>query len=68
MNATSAELVNRNWTAVELLKLPAHERDAILAAAAARALNDYASDEALTGFDAFGEADLHGHSSDSEPR
>jgi hypothetical protein len=50
------------WVAAELRKLPAAERDAILAAAAARAETEYRTDPQLTGFEAFGEGDLHGHS------
>jgi hypothetical protein len=47
--------------------LPAEERDAILAAAAALAEEDYRAPE-LTEFEAFGEEDLHGDSSSSQPR
>ena len=56
------------WTAAELRKLPAAQRDAILAAAAALAEADYRDDPALTAFEAFGEGDLHGDSSSAEPR
>jgi hypothetical protein len=50
------------WKASELRKLPAAERDAILAAAAAQAENEYRSNTQLTDFEAFGEDDLHGKS------
>lgn len=58
----------RRWTAAELRRLPADERDAILAAAAALAADEYRNDAALTAFEAFGEGDLHVHSSDAQPR
>jgi hypothetical protein len=56
------------WTAEELRKLPARERDGILLAAAKRAETDYLEDHDLTDFDAFGEEDLHGDGSGAEPR
>jgi len=52
----------------ELRRLPADERDAILAAAAALAADEYRNDAALTAFEAFGEGDLHVNSSDTQPR
>lgn len=55
------------WTAAELRRLPAVDRDAILAAAAEVAADEY-QDPELTAFEAFGEKDLHVHSSDTEPR
>jgi len=58
----------RRWTAAELRRLPAVERDAILAAAAALAADEYRKDAALTAFEAFGEGDLHVHTSDTRPR
>ena len=56
------------WTAAELRRLPADERDAILAAAAALAADEYRNDPALTAFEAFGKGDLYVHSSDAQPR
>ena len=53
MGSTSLKL-GRNWTASELRKLPAHERDAILEAAAALAEADYRNNPDLTAFEAFG--------------
>jgi hypothetical protein len=50
------------WTARELRKLPPSERDAVLAAAAALAENEYRTNAQLTDFEAFGEDDLHGQS------
>ena len=58
----------RRWTASELRKLPAHERDAILEAAAALAETEYRNNPELTAFEAFGKDDLHGESSNTEPR
>lgn len=58
----------RRWTARELRKLPAHERDAILEAAAALAESEYRNNPELTAFEAFGKEDLHGESSNTEPR
>jgi hypothetical protein len=58
----------RCWTAAELRRLPADQRDAILAAAAAQAAEEYRNDVGLTAFEAFGEGDLHVHSSDAQPR
>ena len=67
----SAKLLNPNgkaWTVTELRKLPPHERDAILEAAAALAAAEYRTNVALTAFEAFGEGDLHGDSSNTETR
>jgi hypothetical protein len=58
----------KRWTAAELRKLPAHERDAILEAAALQAEPLYRTDPDLTGFEAFGKDDLHGDSSTTETR
>jgi hypothetical protein len=55
-------------TARELRKMAAHERDAILQAAAQAAESEYRRNPELTAFEAFGEGDLHGDSSDSETR
>lgn len=67
MPASSVDTA-RCWTAAELRQLPAEQRDAILVAAAAAAADEYRKDAALTAFDAFGEGDLHVHSSDTQPR
>jgi acyl-CoA reductase-like NAD-dependent aldehyde dehydrogenase len=58
----------RRWTAAELRKLPARERDAILRAAAALAEQEYCHDAELTAFEAFGKDDLHGESASAETR
>jgi len=52
-------------TAGELRKMPRAERQAVLAAAAALAEEDYCNDKELTGFDAFREEELDGEESDS---
>ena len=52
----------------ELRKLPRHERDAILEAAAQLAEHEYRHDAELTAFEAFGKDDLHGDSSDATTR
>ena len=67
MSAPSVDL-SRHWSAAELRRLPAEQRDAILAAAATQAADEYRNDAALTAFEAFGEKDLHAHSSDTQPR
>lgn len=55
-------------TAAELRRMPARERDAILAAAAEAAAEEYRKQAALTAFEAFGEGDLHVESSDTSTR
>jgi hypothetical protein len=59
-------LPQHQWTAAQLRRLPAEQRDAILAAAPTA--EEYRNDPALTAFEAFGEGDLHVHSSDTQPR
>ena len=46
-------LLERRWTAAELRKLPAAERDAVMRAAAALAEADYRYDPELTAFEAY---------------
>lgn len=58
----------QRWTAAELRKLPAEERGAILAEAAAYAEAEYRNDPGLTAFEAFGPDDLHVDSSSTETR
>lgn len=62
MNPDSSLVTEKNWTAGELRKLPADQRDAILAAAAALAEDLYRNDPELTDFEAFDEEDLYGES------
>jgi hypothetical protein len=68
MTTTEPDTTPRTWTAAELRRLPPEERDAILVLAAKRADQDYRHDPELTDFEAFGEEDLHGRSSDTQPR
>jgi hypothetical protein len=56
------------WTAKELRRLPAQQRDAILEAAAAPAEKEYRNNPQLTAFEAFGKNDLYGESSNTETR
>lgn len=49
----------------ELRRMPREQRQAILAAAAALAEQDYRSDKELTGFEAFSEEELDDDESDS---
>lgn len=55
--APSSVGLSRRWTAAELRRLPADQRDAVLTPAAARAAEEYRDDVALTAFEAFGEGD-----------
>ena len=68
MNMEKPGSTNRKWTAAELRKLPAEERDAILEAAATLAEEEYRNNPELTAFEAFGKDDLYGDSSSSETR
>lgn len=54
MSVSSAAISQVRWTARELRKLPAHERDRILEAAAKAAEGEYRTNGDLTGFEAFG--------------
>jgi hypothetical protein len=58
----------KRWTAAELRKLPATERDAIMEAAAILAEKDYRNNPELIAFEAFGKDDLYGESANSETR
>lgn len=68
MMSTPVDALPHHWAATELRRLPAEERDAILAAAAALAAEEYRKDAALTAFEAFGEGDLHVDSSNTRLR
>jgi hypothetical protein len=68
MSNTTFDPRARVWSAAELRRLPPDQRDAVLAEAAALAEPDYRDDAELTAFEAFGEDDLHGDSSDAQPR
>jgi hypothetical protein len=60
---TNKSSVDKNWKASDLRKKSPAERDAILAAAAARAESEYRTNPHLTDFEAFGEDDLYGECS-----
>jgi hypothetical protein len=66
MNHTTTS--EKRWKASELRQLPREQRDAILAAAAARAEDEYRNDPVLTAFEAFGKEDLHDDSADAQTR
>ena len=68
MNSDNSSLLGKTWTAAELRKLPAKQRDAILEAAAALAEEMYRNDPQLTDFEAFGEDDLYGESTAAPER
>ncbi|HUG92146.1 MAG TPA: hypothetical protein VML55_15000 [Planctomycetaceae bacterium] len=68
MDAKNNAPLSSSWTAAELRKLPAEQRDAILEAAATLAEEEYRSDAELTGFEAFGKDDLYGDSANTETR
>lgn len=60
----------RTYTASELRAMPPEQVEAILAAAAELAEEEYRTNPELTAFEAFGEGDLYGDSSSTvtEPR
>ena len=58
----------RRWTPEEIRRLPTAKRDAILAAAAAKAEVEYRTNRELTAFEAFGKGDLYGNSASSRPK
>jgi hypothetical protein len=68
MSTISASSPPRRWTASELRRLPADQRDAILESAAELAEDDYRHDAELTAFEAFGKDDLYGDSASTETR
>jgi hypothetical protein len=57
--------VAARFTPGELRKMPRQERQAVLAAAAELAEQDYREDKELTGFDAFSEEELDDDAADS---
>lgn len=56
----------KRWTAAELRRLHAHEREVVLRAAAEQAEAEYRANSELTAFEAFGEDDLHVDSASTE--
>lgn len=65
---TTTTTAFKRWTAAELRRLPAHEREAVLQAAAELAEAEYRTNPELTVFDAFGEDDLHVDRASTETR
>ncbi len=68
MHTEKATTTTKRWTAAELRKLPAAERDAIMEAAAAVAEKDYRNNPELTAFEAYGKDDLYGEIASAETR
>jgi hypothetical protein len=68
MRAKKTTIPTKRWTAAELRKLPAAERDAILEAAAAIAEKDYRNNPEMTAFEAYSKDDLDGESASAEMR
>lgn len=67
MNDLKKPLPDQKYlSAIDLRKLPADERAAILEAQAALAEDLYRGDRKLTDFEAFGEDDLHGDGPDTD--
>lgn len=64
--ASSPTIDRVRLSARELRRLPAHERDSILEAAAEAAEAEYRNNRDMTDFEAFGKDDLHGSSSNVE--
>ena len=67
-NAKESREPTKRWTASELRKLPAKQRDAIMEQAASLAEAEYRGNPELTAFEAFGKEDLYGESSNTETR
>lgn len=68
MTTETTTTLRKCWTAGELRRLPSHQRDAILKAAAAQAEEEYRRNLDLTAFEAFGKDDLHVDSANAETR
>jgi hypothetical protein len=68
MPTSSTSTLPKRLSPRELRRLPPAERDAILAAAAARAEAEYRTNCDLTAFEAFGTDDLHGESANTQSR
>jgi hypothetical protein len=51
---TTTTTVAKRWTAAELRRLPAHEREVVLQAAAEQAEAEYRTNPELTAFEALG--------------
>ena len=68
MTTTTTTTAAKRWTAAELRRLPAHEREAVLQAAAEQAEAEYRTNPELTAFEALGKDDLHVDSASTETR
>ncbi|HBI45918.1 MAG TPA: hypothetical protein DDY78_24140 [Planctomycetales bacterium] len=68
MRTEKTPTTTKRWTAAELRKLPAAERDAIMEAAAVVAEKDYRNNPELTAFEAYGKDDFYGDSASAETR
>jgi hypothetical protein len=65
LNETPTPVPSARLTPAELRQMPREQRQAILAAAAELAEEDYRTDKELTGFEAFSEEELDDDESDS---
>ncbi len=68
MTTTTTMTAAKRWTATELRRLPTHERDTVLQAAAEQAEAEYRINADLTDFEASGKDDLHVDSASTETR
>ena len=66
MTTTTTMTAAKCWTAAELRRLPAHERETVLQAAAEQAEEEYRTNRELTAFEALGKDDLHVDSASTE--
>ncbi len=66
LSEAPAAVAARPPTPAELRRMPREQRQAVLAAAAELAEEDYRSDKELTGFDAFSEEEQNDDESDPE--
>jgi len=58
VRTTTTTPVAERWTAAELRRMPAHDRDSVLLAAAEQAEVEYRTNPELTAFEALGKDDL----------
>ncbi len=65
---TTTATTCKRWTAAELRRLPAHEREVVLQAVAELAEAEYRTNPELTAFEAFGKDDLHADRASTETR
>jgi len=68
VTTTTTMTAAKRWTATELRRLPTHERDTVLQAAAEQAEAEYRTNRELTAFEALGKDDLHVDSASTETR